>query len=383
MLQYCVCPKCQRMIMLEDEFETGFCCCCGTHISFADAREELLAGLRAAIPDELVLEADLSELIDEDEEKNAVYGLEECRKKSDEAQLFLGKWDFGNAFVLFSEALDWYPEDFESRCGLMVAGILRLKDTENWEMYLTECIDKIRSRNDWNMAGKALEYVLGIMRKFLSKGGRYVSPSYTVGFWEKLVRSFPELKQTAAEIFAHCLNIENAPFTDAARLDHETTKYVVGNSPAEPEKNLSRGMLLVLRCHCDKRVKEALCRALYVYDRVVWLRARDFDRINDALNLCEQVTNGEFKPEDVVLVISAIYDFLMMGGLEQNAKEYEKLTFLKEVYSYAQMRRMERFFSAKVFFWKLYAEVYLKQKGANLLSAEYKRMQRRIAELSE
>ena len=42
MLQYCVCPKCQRMIMLEDEFETGFCCCCGTHISFADARDELL-----------------------------------------------------------------------------------------------------------------------------------------------------------------------------------------------------------------------------------------------------------------------------------------------------------------------------------------------------
>ncbi|MGN0669346.1 MAG: hypothetical protein ACI4JZ_02240, partial [Oscillospiraceae bacterium] len=144
------------MIMLEDEFETGFCCCCGTHISFADARDELLAGLRAAIPDELVLEADLSELIDEDEEKNAVYGLEECRKKHAEAQQFLGKWDFGNAFVLFSEALDWYPEDFESRCGLMVAGILRLKDTENWEMYLAECIDKIRSRNDWNMAGKAL-----------------------------------------------------------------------------------------------------------------------------------------------------------------------------------------------------------------------------------
>ena len=383
MLQYCVCPKCQRMIMLEDEFDTGFCCCCGTHISYEDARGELLSGLKAAIPDEFVLEADLSELIDEDEEQGAVYGLEECRQKRDEAQEFLGKWDFGNAFVLFSEALDWYPEDFESRCGLMTAGILRLKDVENWEMYLSECIDKIRSREHWNMTAKALEYALGIVKKFLSRGGRYVSPSYTIGFWEKLTRSFPELKQTAAEIFAHCLNIENAPFTDAARLDHETTKYAVGNYPAEPDKNLSRGMLLVMRCHCDKRVKSSLCRALYVYDRTVWLRAKDFDRINDALNLCEQMTSGEFPPEEAVIAISAVYDFLMMGGLEQNAKEYEKIAFLKEVYTYPQMRRMERFFSGKLFYWKVCAEIFLKQKGANLLSPEYKRIQRRIIDLTE
>ena len=374
MLQYCVCPKCGRMIMLEDEFETGFCCCCGTHIAFDDARSDFLSGLKASVPDELALEADLSELIDEDEEKSAVYGLLECEQKRAEAQEFLGKWDFGSAFVMFSEALDRYPEDFESRCGLMTAGILRLKDTENWEMYLSECIDRIRSRDNWNMTGKALEYILGIMKKFLSKGGRYVSPSYTIGFWERLVRAFPEHKQTAAEILAHCLNVENAPFTDAARLDHETTKFAVGNAPAEPDKNLSRGMLLVLRCHCDLRVKEALCRALYVYDRAVWLRAKDYDRINDALNLCETVTTGAFSPNDVKIVISTIYDFLMMGGIEQNAKECEKITFLKSLYSYPLMRRMERFFSSYQFFWKLFAEVFLSQKNASLLSPEYKRI---------
>ena len=374
MLQYCVCPKCGRMIMLEDEFETGFCCCCGTHIAFDDARRDFLDGLKASIPDELALEADLSELIDEDEEKFAVYGLSECEQKRAAAQEYLGKWDFGSAFTLFSEALSWYPEDFESRCGLMTAGILRLKDTENWEMYLAECIDKIRSRDNWNMTGKALEYILGIMKKFLSKGGRYVSPSYTVGFWERLVRAFPEHKQTAAEILAHCLNVENAPLTDAARLDHETTKFAVGNAPAEPDKNLSRGMLIVLRCHCDLRVKEALCRALYVYNRAVWLRSRDFDRINDAIFLLESVTSGGFSHDDVKIVISTIYDFLMMGGIEQNAKDYEKIAFLKTLYSYPQMRRMEPFFSPFAFFWKLFAEVYLSQNGASLLSPEYRRI---------
>ena len=64
MLEYCVCPKCQRMIMLDSEFDSGFCCYCGTHIAYSDARDELLAGLRASIPDEFVIETDLSELID-------------------------------------------------------------------------------------------------------------------------------------------------------------------------------------------------------------------------------------------------------------------------------------------------------------------------------
>lgn len=383
MLEYCVCPKCEKMIMLDGELESGFCCYCGTHILYSEAREELISGLRKAIPDELVLEADLSDLIDEDDAGENVYGMSECRDECTKGSEFLGKWDFTEAFKAFSKALDWYPSDFESRCGLMVSGILRLKDTENWERYLTECIEQIRSQSDWNMASAALEYAMDIIKKFLSKGGRYVSPSYTIGFFEKLTRSFPALKQTAAEILAHCLNIENAPFTDAARLDHETTKFAVGNAPTEPDKNLRRGMLLVMRCHCDARVKESLCRALYVYDRTVWLRAKDVQRINDAIELCVEITNGEFPPADVKIVLNTIYDFLMMGGLEQNATDHEKILFLSTVYTYDQMRRMERFFSGKLFFNKLYADVYLKKKGATLISDEYKRIQAKIAQLSD
>ena len=43
MLDYCMCPKCERMIMLDSDFETGFCLYCGTHISYQDSREFLLA----------------------------------------------------------------------------------------------------------------------------------------------------------------------------------------------------------------------------------------------------------------------------------------------------------------------------------------------------
>lgn len=382
MLQYCVCPKCKRMIMLDDEFDTGFCCCCGTHIYFSEARDELLSGLKATIPDEFAVEADLSELIDEDDAESGCYGLTECQQERAKAQEFLGRWDFGNAFKAFSRALDWYPDDFEARCGLMTSGILRLKDTENWEGYLDECVSRIRTQDHWNIANAALEYVLDIMKKFLSKGGRYVSPTYTIGFFEKLVKGFPMLKQTAAEIFAHCMNVEHAPLTDAARLDHETTRFAVGDYPAEPDKNLRRGMLLVIRCHCDRRVKEALCRALYVYNRSGWLRSKDTVHIDDAIDLCEEITNGLYPPEDVKIVLNTIYDFLMMGGLEQNSTEHEKIIFLSTVYSFSQIRRMQRFFSGRLFYNKLYAEIYLKQKGASLISPEYKRIQAKIAELS-
>ncbi len=368
--------------MLDNEFETGFCCCCGTHISYEDAREELLAGLKKSIPDEFEIEADLSELIDEDDANIDSYGLDECKTKREAAKEYLGKWDFSGAFKAFSEALDFYPADFESRCGLMTAGLLRMKDTENWESYFTECISQIRSQSDWRMASSALKYVLDIMKKFLSKGGRYVSPSYTIGFWERLPKSFPELRQTAAEILAHCMNVEYAPFTDAARLDHETTRFAVGNCPSEPDKNMRRGMLAVIRFHCDINKKERLCRALYVYDRAVWLRAKDEVRINDAIMLCEEITSGEFTLENVKLVLNTIYDFLMMGGLEQNSTEHEKILFLSTVYTFPQIKKMERFFSGKLFFNKLYAEIYLKQKGASLISAEYKKIQAKIRELS-
>ena len=65
MLDYCMCPKCERMIMLDSDFETGFCLYCGTHISYQDSREFLLEGLKSAVPDDMKIEADLSELIDE------------------------------------------------------------------------------------------------------------------------------------------------------------------------------------------------------------------------------------------------------------------------------------------------------------------------------
>lgn len=383
MLEYCVCPLCERMIMLDSELESGFCCYCGTHILYSEAREGLINGLKESVTEDLALNSEVSELIEEEETPaEDVYGLPECRTECEKGTEYLGKWDFVEAFKAYSRALDWYHDDFESRCGLMVSGILRLKDTENWERYLTECTEKIRLQSHWNMVGAGLEYALGIIKKFLSKGGRYVSTTYTVGFFEKVTNTFPTLKQTAAEIFAHCLNIEYAPFTDAARLDHETTRFAVGNCPAEPDKQMKRGIMVVIRNHCDERIKESLCRALYVYERVVWLRAKDNVHIEDALALCDEITNGRYKPEDVKMVLNTIYDFLMMGALEQNSTENEKIMFLSSVYSYSQVRRMERYFGGTVFFNKLYGEVYLKQKGATLISPEYKRIQAKIAQLS-
>lgn len=382
MLEYCLCPKCERMIMLDGDLPDGFCLYCGTHILYEEAREELLNGLRAAIPDEFVLEADLSELIDEDDAGDSAYGLSECREECAKAQEQLGKWDFGAAFESFSRALEWYPSDIESVCGRLTAGILRLTDVQNWEEYLTACTAQIRSQNDWNMAQKSLEYAMDILKRFLSKGGRYVSPDYTVGFFEKLTAGFPQLKTTAAEIFAHCLNIEYAPLTDAARMDHETSRFAVGDHPAVPEKEMRRGMLFVMKYHPDSRIKESLCRALYVYGRGVWLRSKDMVHINDAIALCGEITNGEYPPQDVKIVLSAVYDLLMMGGIEQNTTPTEKMMFLSRLYSYEQMKQMERYFSGKLFFNNLYAEIYLSTRGASPLSAEYRRIQEKIAKLS-
>ncbi len=389
MLEYCVCPLCDRMIMLDSELESGFCCYCGTHILYQEARDGLINGLKNSITDDLELQPDVSGLIEqeppdsqEETSDEDDYAQSECRAECEKGAELLGKWDFVEAFKAFSRALDWYHDDFESRCGLMVSGILRLKDTENWERYLTECTEKIRLQAHWNMVGAGLEYALRIIKKFLSKGGRYVSPSYTVGFFEKLVSSFPTLKQTAAEIFAHCMNIEYAQFTDAARLDHETTRFAVGNCPIEPDKAMKRGMMIVMRGLSDDRVKESLCRALYVYDRSVWLRAKDEAHIEDALSLCDEITNGRYPPSDVKIVLNTIYDFLMMGGLEQNTTEHEKIMFLANVYSYSQIRRMERYFGSQIFFNKVYGEIYLKQRGATLISPEYKRIRAKIAQLS-
>ena len=126
-------------------------------------------------------------------------------------------------------------------------------------------------------------------------------------------------------------------------------------------------MLLIIRCHC--------------YDRAVWLRAKDTQRINDALGLCEEITSGAYPPSDVKIVLNTIFDFLMMGGLEKNTTEREKVLFLSTVYTYEQIRKMERFFSTKAIYYKVCAEIYLKQRGASLISPEYKRIQAKIAQL--
>lgn len=385
MLEYCVCPKCEKMIMLDSDIPAGFCLYCGTHIAYDESREELLNGLRACVPDELTLETDLSELIDDDDapQVEEVRGLSECREECAKAQDFFEKWDFSKAFDGFCRALEFYPKDFESRCGRLVSAILKLKDVENWESYLNSCVDVIRSQSDWSMAQSALEYALEIIRKFFSRGGRFVSEYYTRGFFAKIMESFPPLRTPAAEILAHCINIDCAPLYNAARFDNETTRFAVGNYPAEPDKELRKSFILVLRYHPDEHVKESLCRALYVYDREVWLRTADEARINDAITLCERVSDGSFPQGQSKMVIGVIYDFLMMGALEQGSTALEKRLFLSRVYSIGQMRRMDKFFGGKLFFCRLYSDIYLAQKTADPTSAEYKRIQQRLRALSE
>lgn len=384
MLEYCVCPRCSRMIMLDSDMASGFCLYCGTHIAYDEAREELLSGLRASLPDELSVEADFSALIDDDDAPEAEpRGFAECREECARAQELFRKWDFTKAYESFTAALEHYPNDFESRCGLLTSGILRLKDTENWERLLDSCISVIRSQSDWSMAQSSVEYALEIVKKFFMRGGRFVSEYYTRGFFARVTECFPPLRQLAAEILAHCLNVDCAPLCSAARLDGETTRFAVGNYPPEPDKDLRISYLLVLRFHPNDRVKEALCRALYVYDRDVWLRTADEARINDAIALCESVSDGSFPPETAEMVTGVIYDFLMMGALEQSASPLEKRMFLARVYTPAQMRRMERFFGNDLFFWRLWADIYLSQKNADPTGAEYRRIRQRLCALSD
>lgn len=383
MLDYCMCPRCERMIMLDSDFNTGFCLYCGTHIAYREARDFLLEGLRSAVPDDLIIETDLCELIDEDDALEDTYGIEECREECSKAQEFMGKWDFANAFNSYTLALEWCPKDFEACCGRLTSGILKLNDVEKWESRLNSCVGLIRSQADWNMAQKALEYSLDILQKFLAKGGRFVSPSYTFGFFRQLCENFPSLREKAAVIFAHCVNVDNAPFTDAARLDHETTRFAVGNYPAEPDKQLSRFMLLIMSFHTDSRKKHSLIRALYVFDRVIWLRNHDSERIDDVLDFLDGMFSGSYTTEDRKAALDAGYDLLMMGTLEPGSTQREKLKFLSGIYSWEQIKRMEKYFSESAFFYRVYLEIYLKQKGATPISAEYRRVDARIRELTK
>ncbi len=382
MLDYCLCPKCERMIMLDDDFPTGFCLYCGTHIAYSEAREDFLGGLRSAIPDEFVLEVDLSELIDEDDAEENNYGISECRAECAKAQELMGKWDFTKAYEHYSRAVEWLPTDFESTCGRMTSGLLKLNDVENWEERLRDCTKLIRSQNDWNMVQKSLEYALDVLKRFLSKGGRFVAPYYTYGFFKLITESFPTLTDIAMDIFAHCLNVDSAPLTDAARLDRETTRFAVGSHAAEPDKNLRYPLLLVCKFHKNKQIAENLCRALYVYDRVNWLRNHDNERIDDVIGFMELVQGDPFAEKLREISVRIGYDFLMMGGLEHNTTKKEKQIFLARVYSYSQMQRMEKFFGEDLFFRQLQAEVYLRGKGATAISAEYKRIQDKIRGLA-
>ena len=337
MLDYCMCPKCERMIMLDSDFETGFCLYCGT---------------------------------------------DECRMECSKAQEYMGKWDFANAFKHYTAALEWLPKDFEACCGKLTAGILKLNDVENWESYLRDCTALIRSQPDWNMAQKSLEYSLDILKRFLSKGGRFVSPAYTYGFFKELCDSFPALRTQAAVILAHCVNVDNAPYTDAARLDHETSRFAVGSYPPEPDKSLARHLLLIMKYHPDERAKHTLIRAVYVYDRAVWLRNHDNARIDDVLDFLEQMFSGSYSTEDRKAALDAGCDLLLMRALEPASTQREKLMFLTGVYSFGQIRRMERFFSGSAFFNRLYLEIYLKQPGASPISSEYRRIEEKLKTLS-
>ena len=231
------------------------------------------------------------------------------------------------------------------------------------------------------MAQKSLEYSLDILKRFLSKGGRFVSPAYTYGFFKELCDSFPALRTQAAVILAHCVNVDNAPYTDAARLDHETSRFAVGSYPPEPDKSLARHLLLIMKYHPDERAKHTLIRAVYVYDRAVWLRNHDNARIDDVLDFLEQMFSGSYSTEDRKAALDAGCDLLLMRALEPASTQREKLMFLTGVYSFGQIRRMERFFSGSAFFNRLYLEIYLKQPGASPISSEYRRIEEKLKTL--
>lgn len=69
-------------------------CTAGTHISYQDSREFLLEGLKSAVPDDMKIEADLSELIDEDDAYTDVYGTDECWQGMLKGAGILGKNGF-------------------------------------------------------------------------------------------------------------------------------------------------------------------------------------------------------------------------------------------------------------------------------------------------
>ncbi len=389
MFEYCLCNKCERLIMLDADEASGFCMYCGSQIKYSRAREAFLLGLKSSVPDELKLETELSELISEEDFADEDYYDKtdsenaECVYECEEAKKHMSKWEFAAAFEHYSRADKWLPNNFEICCGLLTSGILKLNDVKNWEQRLDAVLALIRAKNNWETVQKSLDYALGILKKFLSKGGRFVAPYYTYGFFKKVMESFPPLRRCACDIFAHCLNIDNAPLTDAARLDHETTRFAVGNYSSEPDKNLRFPLSLIIKYHYSQRVKEQLCRALYVYDRAVWLRNHDTARIDDIIGFMELICDGQYDNPDKKMSIAVGYDFLMMGTLEPASTEKEKRLFLSKVYTLKQLKSMERFFSGSIFFNRLYADVIRGSGPMGIISTDYKRIAEKIKRLTE
>ena len=138
-----------------------------------------------------------------------------------------------------------------------------------------------------------------------------------------------------------------------------------------------------MKYHPDERQKHLLIRAVYVYDRAGWLRNRDEQRINDVLDFLDGMFSGDYSTADRKAALDCACDLLLMRTLEPASTEREKLRFLTGVYSWKQMQRMEKYFSGSVFFNRLYLDIYLEQKGATPLTAEYRRIRRKIDELTE
>ena len=93
--------------------------------------------------------------------------------------------------------------------------------------------------------------------------------------------------------------------------------------------------------------------------------------------------SGDYSTADRKAALDCACDLLLMRTLEPASTEREKLRFLTGVYSWKQMQRMEKYFSGSVFFNRLYLDIYLEQKGATPLTAEYRRIRRKIDELTE
>lgn len=386
MFELVKCPACLKSTMLDNECETGFCLYCGAHIAYADAidekkeQDENDAASEAMNEDRI--EVDCCELIAEDGFEDDGYLIEESGRELTKADGFMSQLDFVNAYSCYEKALEIYPKSFDAVCGLMMSGVMRLTDVENWGKRLNDVVKAIRCRDNWTRAENALEYCFDILGKFFSKGDRYVVPYLTTDFFGTVFEKFPKLIEKAMKIYAHCINVSCCPTVNCARLDNGVNRYTIGNFNAALDRDYRFQAVLVLKYYSDRRIKDQLLRCVYVFDRFIWLKNKD-ERICDVIEFLDMSQNGDFEETDKLIAKKVCYDFLMMGALEQNMSEREKLTLLSRVYTWERIQRMEKHFSESLFFQRLKAQVFLLTKGNSIISPEYKRIQARINELKD